>query len=205
MSISTYAELQTAVANWLARDDLTARVPEFISLAEDRIAHDLRIRAMETSADITISAQTAALPTGFLQQRRLYLNADNARNLQYLTPDNFWTKWASVSSGEPEVFTIEGENFVFGPAPDSTYTGKCLYYKRFDALSDDADTNWILTNARGLYLYGALLEAAPFIRNDPRIALWSGMWDNELDRVQKADDRDRHPNNLVAYPSFAAV
>jgi hypothetical protein len=51
VSISNYDELKTAVANWLERSDLTSRIPEFIAFGEDRIGTDLRIRAMETSAD----------------------------------------------------------------------------------------------------------------------------------------------------------
>ena len=196
MAIGTYAELKTAVANYLTRSDLTSRIPEFIELAEDRIAHDLRIRAMETSSDITIDAQTEALPTGFLSMRRLYLNTDPIRRLEFVPPEHFWTIRAATESGQPKVYTIEGENLVFGPSPDSTYTGKALHYKRFTALSADADTNWLLTSARGLYLYGALIESAPYIRNDPRIATWSAMWDNELDRVMKADQRDRFPGDL---------
>lgn len=196
MTISTYATLKTAIANYLTRSDLTDRIPEFIELAEDRIAHDLRIRAMETSSDITIDAQTEALPTGFLSMRRFYLNSDPVTKLEFLPPEDFWQRWGASTSGQPKVYTIEGENLVFGPSPDSTYTGKALYYKRFTALSADADTNWLLTYARGLYLYGALIEAAPFIRNDPRIATWSAMWDNELDRVMKADQRDRFPGDL---------
>ena len=203
MTINTYATLKTAVANWLGgRSDLTSRIPEFIELAEDRIAHDLRVRAMETSADVTISARTASLPTSFLQMRRLYLNVTDVPALEYVSPDNYWKKWGSATSGQPQIYTIEGENLVFAPTPDSTYTGKALYYKRFTALSSDSDDNWILTNARGLYLYGALLEAAPFIRNDPRLAIWSSMFDNTLDRVMAADMRDRHPSTLVQHPSF---
>ena len=196
MTISTYGTLKTAIANYLTRSDLTSRIPEFIELAEDRIAHDLRVRAMETSADITIDAQTEALPTGFLQMRRFYLSTDPVRKLEFMPPEHFWAIWAASESGQPKVYTIEGENLVFGPSPDSTYTGKALYYKRFTALSDDADTNWLLTSARGLYLYGALLEAAPYIRNDPRLATWSALWDNGLDRVTRADQRDRFPGDL---------
>ena len=65
MAISTYSELQTAVANWLDRDDLTARIPEFIVLAEARYNRELRIRGMETIVDISTVAGTRsyALPT----------------------------------------------------------------------------------------------------------------------------------------------
>jgi hypothetical protein len=130
MAISTFAELKTAVANWLGRSELTSRIPEFVSLAEDRIASELRIRPMETAVDITINSQTEALSTGYLQARRLYIDGDPVRQLELMTPLQFWNRYVSSQTGKPKAFCIEGENIVFGPSPDATYTGKFLYYKR---------------------------------------------------------------------------
>ena len=191
MAISQYSELTAAVANWLNRSDLTSRIPEFISMAEDYVAQELRIRAMETSVDITIDAQTEALPTRYLETIRLYIDGDPVQRLRYMKPLDFWERWTSSRTGKPQFFTIEGENYVFGPAPDSTYTGKCLYFQRFAAMSADGDTNWILSNARGLYLYRALLEAAPFIGDDPRSLTWAALWDDLAEKVKKADKTDR--------------
>ncbi len=193
MAITNYGELKTAVANWLERGDLTARIPEFISMAEDRIRQDtrIRIRPMETATDLTISSQETALPTGFLSARRLYLDGDPKKRVDFLAPENFWIRNLANQTGTPKFFTIEGENLVVGPAPDSSRTGKLLYYQKFTELSDDADTNWILTEARGLYLYGALLEAAPFLGNDPRTLTWATLWDDLADRIRQSDDRDR--------------
>ena len=205
MTIATYATLKTAVANFLSRSDLTSRIPEFIELAEDLIANDkrFRIRPAETAADVTVSAQTAALPTRFLALRRLYLNTSPISLLEYLSPENFWRKWTGSRTGQPKAFTIEGENFVFGPAPDSSYTAKCLYWQRFAALSADADTNWLLTNARGAYLYGALIQAAPYIGNDPRLTTWSALFDDVMNKLDESNRQDRYPRGgLRAMPDF---
>ncbi len=194
MAITTFAELKTAIANWLERDDLTNRIPEFVSLAEDRIGleTDIRIRAMETSSDLTVDAQTVALPTRYLESRRIYLDGTPRRRLDFLTPENFWIRNLSTQTSQPQFFTVEGEDLVFGPAPDSTYTGKHLFYQKFASLSADTDTNWILTNARGLLLYGSLLEAEPFIKNDPRLTLWASLYDDLVEKVKKSDKRDRY-------------
>jgi hypothetical protein len=199
MSITTYAELKTAVANWLARADQTDRIPEFVALCEDRIAQDtrIRIRAMETSSDITINAQTEALPTGFLQLRRLYLNSDPIADLPFCAPGLFWTRYGVNESGSPEFFTIEGDDLVFAPTPTTAVTGKLLYYKRFTALSADNDTNWLLTNARGLYLYGTLLEAAIFRGDDADTLKFSTLYDDMADRLMRANQRDRFPRGAV--------
>lgn len=177
MTISTFADLKSQVASFLNRSNLTAQIPVFVQLAEARLAYGskeapfesepLRIRAMETSADLSLvgGTQTVALPTEFLQQRRLYISASPIIQCDYLTPTLFWENWISSTSGPPTEFTIEGENIVFGPTPDTAYTGKILYYKKFTALSADTDTNWLLTNAPAAYLHGTLLEAYRFVRN----------------------------------------
>lgn len=194
MAISTYAELKTAVANWLERDDLTSRVPEFIALAENRIARDkrIRIRSMETTTDLTISSQETALPTGFLGARRLYLEGNPKIRVEFLPPEDFWIRGLANQSGQPEFFTIEGDSLVVGPSPDTTYTGKLLYWQKFTAFSADADTNWLLTEATGLYLYGALLEASPFLGDDERIMTWATLFDELADNVRLSDKRDRY-------------
>src|SRR5687767_14687262 len=123
MAITTYGELKTAVANFLSRSDLSARIPEFVAMAEGWIAHGLdmgalrveplRIRAMEATADITIAAQTAALPARFLGRRRFYLDSAPRSVLEYYAPEQFWDVFADATSGQPRGFTVEGDSFVF--------------------------------------------------------------------------------------------
>jgi hypothetical protein len=115
--ITTYGELKTAIANWLDDDNLTSRIPEFVSLCEDRIAQNIRIRLMETSADLTINAQEVSLPTGYLGHRRLYLLGNPVRILNYETPDNFWQSYMSTDTAKPVAFTVEGRQFRFRPRP----------------------------------------------------------------------------------------
>ena len=91
----------------------------------------------------------------------------------------------------PEFFTIEADDIVFGPSPDTSYTGRLLYWKKFTAFSADVDTNTLLIDATGLYLYGALIEAAPFLGDDARTLTWATLWDDLADKVQEADKKDR--------------
>jgi len=201
MSIASYADLKTALASWLNRSNLNARIPDFIALCESRmmygaqgamVSEPLRIRAMEISADIAVSGQTAALPSGFLQARRLYLNCSPIVELDYVTPELFWRTYVSSDVAQPRRFTAEGEKFVFGPAPDAAYTGKCLYYKKLAALAVDADTNWVLTNAPGVYLHGALAEAHLFTRNAPQAAEELALFAGAVNALNLADKADRY-------------
>lgn len=195
MTFSTNADLKAAVADYLADDALTSQIVDAVTLCEARIyygAEPLRVRAMETSADLTISAQTVALPTRYIQARRIYLNTSPVTKLDYLAPMDFWAKYVSTQTGKPRAYTIEGENIVLGPIPDGGYTGKILYYSRFAALSADGDTNWILTGVPGLYLYGTLLEMAILIKDNDDAQKWGALFAETIRSANRADSRDRH-------------
>jgi len=200
MAISNYTELQTAVANWLDRDDLSARIPEFIGLCEARFNRSLRIRAMETldtSVSTVADIKTIALPTGYVQMRDIHITGDPLVQLQYVTPEIMNRIHAGSVAGRPEVYTIIGENIVLGPTPDAVYSTSMLYYKTFDALSDSSPTNWVITNAPDVYLYGTLLEAEPFLMNDARVQLWSTALTESINKLQEQDNKDRHSGSAL--------
>lgn len=213
MAISTYAELKTALANFSDRTDLTSRLGEFVALAETRIFYGsqeapfvsdpLRVRAMETSTDLTINAQSVALPTRYLGLRRQYISGDNGAKINCMSPDAFWGKYAGPSwSGPPMDFTVEGEYFVFGPTPDATYTGKCLYWQKFAALSSDSDTNWLLTNAPGAYLQGALIELYDYLKDWEAKQQAHNAFAGVINGLNMADKSDRFAGSWVSHPDF---
>ena len=194
MAINTYGTLQTAVANWLDRDDLTSRIPEFISLSEAIFNRALRIRAMETTvSDNTPSgSKEDALPTGYLQMREIHLTTSPVVPLSYITPEIMYRIRAGSTSGKPNSYTILGDNILFGPTPDGVYSYSMTYYKALDALSDAAPTNWAILNAPDLYLYGTLLQAEPFLMNDERVPLWERAFRQAISDLQEQDNKDRH-------------
>ena len=200
MAISNYSELQTAVANWLDRDDLAARIPEFITLCEARFNRSLRIRAMETldiSVDTVGGTSTVALPTGYVQMRDISLITSPITQLQYLTPEIMNRLNAGSFTGKPETYTIIANSILFGPTPDDAYDISMLYYKTFDPLTALAPTNWVITNAPDVYLYGALLEAEPFLMNDQRVQLWATALTQSITTLQEQDNKDRHSGSAL--------
>ena len=86
MALDNYSNLQTSIANWLARDDLTVEIPDFIALCEAEFNRELRIRSMETTETVTIDAEQEALPTGFLGVRSFFLNNNGKTKLTYISP-----------------------------------------------------------------------------------------------------------------------
>jgi len=192
--ITDYGELKTEIATYLNRDDLTNRIPGFIALAENRIAKTVRVREMEatTTEAMVIGQQPYSLPTNYLEFRRVYVDTTVKSRLEFRSPAHYWSIYGNSANGTPKVFTIEDDNLLLGPPPDTIDNIEFLYYAKLAAFSSDSDTNDLLTNATGLYLYGALLESAPFLGNDPRLLIWTQMFEDLAGRVEEADTTDRY-------------
>jgi len=199
MAISTYSELQTAVANWLDRDDLTDRIPEFIALAEARFNRVLRLRSMEAkyTADTVAGQRNLALPTSYIQMRNFQVNTSPLTTLSYVTPEIYDRLWGGSTSGTPKFYTILANEVSFGPIPGSVMEVEMLFYKKFDNLTTLSPTNTLLTDSPDLYLYGAMLEAEPFIMNDERVPLWAAALDRAVSDMQEQDNKDRHSGSAL--------
>lgn len=191
MAITNYSDLKTTVANYLARTDLTAQIPDFIQLAEVRLRRDLRIRQMLKSVTTTTTGgdATVSLPADFLELRDLFVDTNPARDLQYVTPSVFSRNGRTTESGLMVFYTILADEIKFAPTPDTNYTLEMLYYAAPALLSDSNVSNVFLANCPDLVLYGTLVEAEPYLMNDARIQLWAGMYDRGLAALTAADDR----------------
>ena len=210
MALSNYSELQSSVANWLNRSDLTTEITgDFIVLTEKDFNSKLRIRKMvESDSSFSINAETVALPSGFLQVRDLFILSGGTKYaLTYMTPPQMDQIKGSSTSGMPVAYTIIGDNFRFAPTPDTTYTGTLNYFKSFDPLSDSNTTNYILTNNPAIYLYGSLYHAANFLGGvEPaRLQQWQGMYTTALERLERNDREDQFSGSPLQIRSDVTV
>jgi len=199
MAIGTYAELQTAVANWLDRDDLTDRIPEFIALAEARMNRVLRIRLMEAkyTASTVAAQRNYALPASYIQMRNFQINTSPITPLQYVTPEIYDRLWGGSTDGTPQFYTIVAGEVQLGPLPASILTMEMLFYKKITALSGSNTTEAMLTDNPDVYLYGSLMEAEPFIMNDERVGLWATGFQQAIADLQEQDNKDRHSGSAL--------
>ncbi len=203
MALSTYTELKDAVADWLDRSDLTARIPDFIALAEARLNRELRIRPMEVRSilELTAGQKYFALPGGYLQMRNIQLNTNPTTPLEYVTPEMLDRLYGSDATSRPRAYSLIGDEIQLSPIPDSTYTLEVAYYEKFTPLGDGTagtvTTNWLSENAPDVILYGALIEAEPFVKNDERMPLWLNAYKESIDKIQKADNKDRHSGSQM--------
>lgn len=192
MAITTYAELKSAIADWLNRDDLDATIPNFISLAEAQFNRTVRHRKMVTRSDATLDTPYFAVPADWLQTIRFQLNTNPVTPLLYVTPEQALEESMVYSAAQqPLFYTTVGQQFQVVPTPDSEYEAELLYYAKIPALSDSNTSNWLLTESPDLYLYAALLQSAPYLKEDERLNVWAGLYQRLFDDMMLADERAR--------------
>lgn len=191
MAIANYADLQTSIANWLKRSDLAAIIPDFVTLAEARVARDLRLRkqVVNTTLSTVAGTQGVTLPSDFLEAENLTLsNTNPPGSLSVVTPEILDRKFPEAYvTGQPRVYTVVGDEILFGPTPDAVYAVSLTYYQRFAALSASS-TNWLLTNHPNVYLFAALAEASGYLFNDERIPTWEAKYQADVRSLQQVDD-----------------
>lgn len=194
MSFETYTDLQTTIAGYLARSDLTTQIPDFIRLAELRLRRDLRIRQMLKSVTTaTVAADsTIELPSDFLEVRDLIIDGSPPQSLNYSSPSAFTRNARTWQSGKPLDYTVLANDFQLAPVPDSDYTAKMLYFAAPIFLSDTNTSNAFLANTPDALLYGALLEAAPYLMDDARINTWGTMFDRSMASITRSDEQGQY-------------
>jgi len=150
------------------------------------------------------------LPTGFTGMKEFHLTTDPVVSLSYITPEMMSRMWAGSTVSKPQAFTLFSDagtrKIRVGPSPDAAYTTSMLYLKKIDNLSVTNTTEVMLTENPDIYLYGALLEAEPFLMNDARVQLWGSMLERVAADLQNRDIFDRHSGselrvmNTTGYP-----
>lgn len=190
MAITNYGQLKTAVADWLNRDDLTAVIPTFIDIAHAKLNRRLRVREMLQRSTANVTTQYTSLPSGFLSMRNIQLNVSTPKALEYLTSEQMDQERARGNTArEPVYYTIIGETIEVFPSPDASYEIEMAYHKTLPSLSADADTNWLLTKAPDAYLYGALLQAAPYLKDTAETGLWLQAHDMVVSELERDSDK----------------
>jgi hypothetical protein len=183
--------LKSSVADWLNRTDLTAVVPDFISLAEAQIERTLRTRQMIVRATAAIDTEYSAVPADFLETKSIKLNTNPVTALAFDSIDamDLMKSTRYLSPGKPQYFSIVGGQIRVLPVPDNSYTAELTYYAKLTKLSSTVSSNWLLASSPDVYLYGSLMQASPYLKDDARIPVWSSMYTSALEAIQVADDR----------------
>lgn len=182
--ITSYSTLLTEVASWLARSDLTSAIPGFVQNFEERFFRQPKNFGpwMHTALSVSFSS-TATVPSDYLALKIAYLNGQSEKPLVPSSLEQVLTSYPRTSSGKPRWIARDGTTFVFGPLPDGTYTLNGTYLAKPTALrsyASDAAAHWLVVNAPDLLLYGALMEAQPYVMNDKRFPLWDAKYNEAI-------------------------
>ena len=188
MALANYTDLQASVADFLNRADLTNVIPDFITLTEADMNRSLRVREMSVRTRAPISEQYVKLPVDFLGMRNIELVTNPVTPLEYRNMQNLDLYRASDATGKPVYYSITQNNIEFAPVPDAEYTLEIVYYQKIPALVDNA-TNWLLDTHPDAYLYGSLMQSAPYLQADERIGIWAGKYNQIKEQITASDEK----------------
>jgi len=148
---------------------------------------------MITRSDATIDSEYSATPGDWYQSVSLILKTDPVHPLEYVTNEAMNDLKATSSAvGKPNYYTHVGTEIQVYPAPDGTgYTGEVVYYAKIPPLTDSNTSNWLLDIAPDIYLYGTLVQSAPYLRDDERTGVWASLYKQGIEELIVSDQRTR--------------
>lgn len=202
----TYATLQTTVASYLARGNLTSQIPGFITRGENLLNTRLKILAMEQVLPVTLTApaQTvafSAIATKIKELKRIWRMRDTTFEEIIKLDSKQFVQFRSDAASEPSYWTVMGETVYFDSPADATYSLTAHVVRGFDIATDS--TNWLSENHEEAYLYASLAQAEPFIKNDSRVALWKQLMDEAIMDIKREDKQRRGDNNNIIIPEIS--
>ena len=173
--MQTYSQLVSTVGDYLDRDDLSTRIPTFIRLTESRLNRLLDDPDMEVVT--TLAGDGVALPEDF--GSIVSIGTADGNPLRPM-PN---AEYASIRpvGGVPRYYTIQDGALHYVPGGANV---TLVYRRSIPALTEAAPSNWLLSRAPDLYLYGVLLQASAFLVEDGRIGLWKSAFDEAIGELQ---------------------
>tara|TARA_R110002167_G_scaffold66046_1_gene187148 strand:+ start:1547 stop:2197 length:651 start_codon:yes stop_codon:yes gene_type:complete len=200
MALSTYSELLTTIASYLNRDDLTAIIPTFITLTENRLNRELRLRANMVRAQTVTTAGQAFydLPDDLIELRNItYDSSSQSFALRYLSPESVSREYGTIVSGQPRAYTNLGNNLKLTPSPDAEYSININYFSTLRALSDNVLTNDILVQYPSLYLFGSCFEGALYLNDTEQSTRFGSIFEKTLNDVERAEEAARYSGTVM--------
>lgn len=194
MALANYTELQSAITDFLNRDDLASITPTFVALAEAQINRDVRHFRMENRSSGQQSAGDAysQVPADWIETIRFAATGSTVTELKLISrADMGDMRMSSDIAGPIKYYTHEAQQFHFYPTPGSDTDVELLYYAKVPDLASNT-TNWLLTEAPDVYLYGSLIHAAPYLQDDARMATWAQLYSAAVARLNESSDKARY-------------
>jgi hypothetical protein len=206
-----YTSLKQAVQDWFARSDLGNWIDYFIQVAEADIYRDIfannqgrGVQQMEASLNATtVAAGNTPLPSGYLAMKILLVSTSGQTyEVERKTPEFIYTQYPDRSaSGTPAYFARLGQNFIFGPSPDSAYTLTGIYWQRANQLTIVNNTTWMTATIPTILLAATNRAAARFNKDDEAFSLWDSLYNQQLQSFVAADRAEELSGSALAMVS----
>jgi hypothetical protein len=191
----TYTSLVADVTLYLERSDAQTinQIPSFINLAESIISDELKILGQQETVSATMvqGNPVIAKPTRWRKTTSFNITVAGERKplllrkYEYLR--NYWPN--PTTEDEPLFYAdYDFDNWLIAPTPDAAYAFEVLYYEKIQPLDATNQTNWFTINAPQAMLYGTLLQAMPFLKNDSRVQLWQALYDRAVQTLKLEND-----------------
>jgi hypothetical protein len=193
----TYDSLVENVQSYLERTDTATldKIPLFIMLAEQTIAAQIKFLGNLTvqASTMTTSANVIDKPARWHKTVSMNITVAGKRQPVLLRKYEYLREyWPNpTTTGVPKFYCdYDYTHWMVAPTPSADYVFEVLYYERLQPLDSSNQTNWFTVYAPQALLYGTLLQAMPFLKNDERVQLWQALYQQSMD-VLVAEDRLR--------------
>lgn len=197
-TITNYTTLQSTIADYLNRADLNSQIQTFIQFAEADINTRLRTRDMIVRAEATSSNEYVQLPADWLEAINLQI-IDGTSPLRFVTLDEADRIVHDKQYNKVVAYSLMNGAIELVPAPGSDVDIEMVYYGKVPSLSSQQTTNWLLTKAPDVYLYGALLHAQPFLMDDQRMPVFATLYNSRIEALNEESMKSTHSGSpLIA-------
>jgi len=193
MALDTFGNLKTSIVSWSKRTDTLSLLADFILLAEAEMWKTLRIRDMETSSTDTASSKDLALPTNYIEMRRVRaISGGEYYDINFVTPNGLEDQ---NTSGIPRNYTIT-DQINFDRA--TTYDIETQFYAKLTALSDSNTSNAVLSRFPDIYLFGSLWALWRWAMDIEKSEYYYALFQNAIKGANKEDESGRYSNPRIA-------
>jgi hypothetical protein len=190
----TYNSLTSTVLQYLERSDaaVVAAIPTFITMCEFEIAQNIKTLGQMQVVDATMNIGNPIIAKPALWRKTVSMNITVAgvttpvllRKYEYLK--NYWPE--STETGVPLYYAdTDWEHWYLAPTPNAAYSFEVLYYERVQPLDSSNQTNWFTIYAPQSLLYGSLLQAMPYLKNDECMGMWQQQYDLIINTLKNED------------------